>query len=88
MNQGLRPLTRNQLGIIMLIARGFTRKQIADAMGVGVTTIDNAISHEKGIEAGGGGIQQKMGFCDPVSLTHWAIECGLAKVGDALARHS
>jgi predicted ATPase/DNA-binding CsgD family transcriptional regulator len=63
-----RTLTRRELEVAALVARGLTNRRIADQFCLSVRTVDTHVDH----------ILTKLGFSNRAQLVAWAYESGLA----------
>ena len=62
------PLTRREVEVAALVARGLTNRQIADELVVSERTVDAHV----------GNILGKLGFSSRARIAAWAVERGLA----------
>ncbi len=63
-----RTLTRRELEVASLVARGLTNRGIAGQLHLSVRTVDTHVDH----------VLTKLGFSNRAQLVAWAYESGLA----------
>ena len=63
------PLTRREKEVLVLVAQGYTTREIADRLGVSVRTVEDHRSH----------LMRKLGARNLADLTRYAVREGLVE---------
>ena len=66
-----RGLTDRELEVLLVLARGRSNREIAEALGISAKTVGHHVQH----------VYEKVGVRSRVAATRWAFEQGLVRAG-------